>query len=259
MRPNRIKALWREGKPATAGWLASGDPYIAEAMANADYDAIVVDMQHGMGITPDRAIACLQAISTTETVPIVRVPWNDPKEIQYVLDAGAYGIIVPLVNTYEEAARAGGATRYPPQGYRSLGPNRATFYAGADYGQNANDEIILLVMIETVQAVENLEEIAKAPGIDGFYIGPSDLAVSLGIPTGPSTFSDPQHAAACQRVVDVARATGLVPCHHGSGPEEAVRRMEQGFMMCQLGSDVGMVRASAAAALKTVADGLASS
>ena len=115
-------------------------------------------------------------------------------------------------------------------------------------------------MIETVQAVNNLEEIAKAPGIDGFYIGPSDLAVSLGIPTGPSTFSDPQHAAACQRVVDVARARrALFRATTAAGPEEAVRRMEQGFMMCQLGSDVGMVRASAAAALKTVADGLAPS
>ncbi len=257
MRPNKIKAMWREGRPATAGWLASGDPYIAEAMANAGYDAVIIDMQHGMGVTADRAIACLQAISTTDTVPIVRVAWNDAREIQSVLDAGAYGIIVPLVNTYEEAVQAGGACRYPPLGYRSLGPNRATLYAGADYGRHANDEIIVLVMIETKQAVDNLEEIAKAPGIDGFYIGPSDLAVSLGIPPGPTTEADPAHAAACQRVVDVARATGLVPCHHGLGPDEAVRRMKQGFMMCQLGSDVGMVRASAAAALKTVADGLA--
>ena len=259
MRPNRIKALWSEGRSATAGWLASGDPYIAEAMANAGYDAVIIDMQHGMGVTADRAIACLQAISTTDTVPMVRMAWNDPREIQSVLDAGAYGVIVPLVNTYDEAVQAGGASRYPPLGYRSLGPNRATFYAGADYGQHANDEIIVLVMIETMQAVGNLEEIAKAPGIDGFYIGPSDLAVSLGIPPGPTAASDPNHAAACQRVVDVALATGLVPCHHGSGPDEAVRRMKQGFMMCQLGSDVGMVRAGATAALKTVSEGLASS
>jgi len=256
MRPNKIKALWKDGKSATAGWLQTGDPYIAEAMANAGYDAVIIDMQHGMAVTPDRAVACLQAISTTDTVPLVRVAWNDPREIQFVLDAGAYGVIVPLVNTYDEAVQAAGASRYPPLGYRSLGPNRVSFYAGADYFQHANEEIIVLVMIETVQAVDNLEEIAKTPGIDGFYIGPSDLAVSLGIPPGPTAAADPRHAAACQRVVDVANASGLVPCHHGGPePDEAVRRFAQGFKMCQLGSDVGMVRAGAAAALKTVSDG----
>ena len=97
MWPNKIKEIWNQGRPATAGWLSSGSPYVAEAMANAGYDALIIDMQHGMGVTPDVAIACLQAISTTETVPFVRLAWNDPKEIQFVLDAGAYGVIVPLV------------------------------------------------------------------------------------------------------------------------------------------------------------------
>lgn len=254
MRPNKVKALWREGKPATAGWIGTGNPYIAEVMANAGYDALIIDMQHGMGVTADRAIACLQAISTTETVPMVRMPWNDPQAIQFVLDAGAYGVIVPLVNTYEDAVRAAGASRYPPLGYRSIGPNRARFYAGADYAQHANEEVIVLAMVETLEAVGNLEEMAKAPGLDGFYIGPSDLAVSIGITPGPNAAADPRHAAACQRVVDVAKATGLVPCHHGSGPEEAARRFAQGFMMCQIGSDVGMVAAASAAGLKTLAE-----
>lgn len=254
MRPNKVKALWREGKTATVGWVSSGNPYIAEVMANAGYDALIIDMQHGMGLTADRAIACLQAISTTETMPMVRMPWNDPQSIQFVLDAGAYGVIVPLVNTYEEAVKAAGASRYPPLGYRSIGPNRARFYGGADYAQHANEEILVLVMIETVQAVENLEQIAKAPGIDGFYIGPADLAISLGITPGPGMADDPRHAAACQRVLDVANAAGLVPCHHGSGPEEAARRFAQGFKMCQIGSDVGMVAAGAAASLKALAD-----
>jgi len=200
MRPNKVKALWREGKTATAGWVSTGDPFVAEILANAGYDALVIDMQHGMGITADRAIACLQAISTTDTVPIVRIPWNEPLSAQLVLDAGAYGIIVPLVNTYEEAVAAAGACRYPPQGYRSIGPNRARYYGGADYALHANEEIIVLVMIETMQAVDNLEEIAKAPGIDGFYIGPADLALSLGLTPSPDVEFDPRHAAACQRV-----------------------------------------------------------
>lgn len=252
MRANKVKAIWREGKPATAGWLSSGSPYMAEAMANAGFDALIIDMQHGMGVTPDKAIACLQAISTTDTLPMVRMAWNDPKEIQFVVDAGAYGVIVPLVNTYEEAVLAVGASRYPPVGFRSMGPNRARFYGGPDYLQHANEEIIVLVMIETMKAIDNLEEIAKVEGLDGFYVGPGDLAVSLGLTPGPDAANDPRHAAACQRVVDVANANGLIPCHHGSGPDEAARRFAQGFMLCQLGSDVGMVSNGSSNALATL-------
>ena len=254
MRPNKIKAMWREGKPAAAGWLSTGNTYLAEAMAHAGYDAVIIDMQHGMAVTTDKAVACLQAISTTDTVPMVRLPWNDPQVIQFVLDAGAYGVIVPLVNTYDDAVAAGRASRYPPIGDRSFGANRARFYAGADYAEHANEEIIVLVMIETLQAVENLEQIAKAPGIDGFYIGPSDLAVSMGLSPGPDAFKNPDHLAACQRVLDVANASGVAPCHHGAGPADAARLFAQGFKLCQIGSDILMVTNGAANALKTLAE-----
>mgnify|MGYP001208416238 CR=1 FL=1 len=252
MRPNKIKEMWREGKPAAAGWLSTGNTYLAEAMAHAGYDAVIIDMQHGMSVTTDKAVACLQAISTTDTVPMVRLPWNDPQVIQFVLDAGAYGVIVPMVNTYEDAVAAGRASRYHPLGDRSFGANRARFYAGSDYLQHANEEIIVLVMIETTQAIENLEEIAKAPGIDGFYIGPSDLALSLDLVPGPDAFNDPKHIAACQRVLDVANATGLVPCHHGVGPLEAASLFKQGFKLSQIGSDIAMVTNGAATALNTL-------
>ena len=254
MRSNKIKAMWREGKPAAAGWLSTGNTYLAEAMAHAGYDAVIIDMQHGMSVTTDKAIACLQAISTTDTVPMVRLPWNDPQVIQFVLDAGAYGVIVPLVNTYDDAVAAGRASRYPPVGDRSFGANRARFYAGADYAEHANEEIIVLVMIETLQAVENLEQIAKAPGIDGFYIGPSDLAVSMGLSPGPDAFKNPDHLAACQRVLDVANASGMVPCHHSAGPADAARLFAQGFKLSQIGSDILMVTNSAASALQTLAE-----
>ena len=254
MRSNRIKALWREGKPAVAGWISTGNTYIVEVMANAGFDALVVDAQHGMGITFDQVAVCLQTISTTDTVPFVRVPWNRPEYMQYALDAGAYGIIVPLVNSYEEAARAGDACRYPPLGHRSGGANRVRFYGGPEYDKCANEEIICLVMIETITAVERLEEIAKAPGIDGFYIGPGDLALSLGLQRGPDAIKDPKHIEACQRVLDVAKATGLVPCHHSSGPEEAVRLIADGFMMCQVGSDVSMVATGSSAALRSLTE-----
>ena len=250
MRANRVKELWHQGKPAIVGWLSSADNYVAEVMANAGFDALVLDMQHGMGIGVDRATACLQAISTTDTVPMVRVPWNEPAYIQYVLDAGAYGVIVPLVNTAEEATKAGGACRYPPLGYRSVGPNRVNLYAGPDYFEHANDELICLVMIEHIDAVARLEEIAAAPGIDGFYIGPADLAASMGLPPGIGS-RDPRHADACQRVLDVATARGLVAGIHCARPEEAVRRFAQGFRFCPVGSDVGFVTAGARGALQS--------
>ena len=246
--------MWNQGVPAVAGWLSTGNPYLAEVLAHAGFDAVIIDMQHGMSVSPEKAIQCLQAISTTDTVPVVRMPWNEPKDIQFVLDAGAYGIIVPLVNTREEAERAVGAAKYPPIGFRSMGPNRANLYGGPDYLENANQEIFVLVMIETMQAIDNLEEIAGVTGLDGFYVGPGDLAVSLGLPPGPEARKDARHMAACQTVVDVAQAHGLVPCHHGSNPEEAADRFAQGFMMSQIGSDTGMVTVGSANALNRLND-----
>src|SRR4051812_42447975 len=122
MRANAIKALWKQNKPASVGWMSTADPYIAEVMAHAGFDGLVLDMQHGMGIGPDRAAQWLQVVATTDTVPLVRVSWNDPVHIQYALDAGAMGVIVPVVENYEDALKAGGAARYAPLGYRSVGP-----------------------------------------------------------------------------------------------------------------------------------------
>lgn len=251
IRTNKVKELWREGKVPTMAWLSTPDPYIAEVMANVGFDVLVLDMQHGMTIGPDRAGLWFQAVSTTDTVPMVRVPWNEPVFIQWALDAGAYGVIVPLVNTREEAIKAGGACRYPPLGYRSAGPNRVRLYAGADYLEQANEEIICLVMIEDINTVARIEELAEAPGIDGFYIGPADLALSIGI--APADYrKNTRHAKACQKVLDVAKAHGLIPGVHCGSPEEVVQRIKQGFMFSPAVNDVGAVRAGANAALQTV-------
>ncbi|MDP8925204.1 MAG: aldolase/citrate lyase family protein [Chloroflexota bacterium] len=250
MRPNKVKQYWQEKKPLAMGWLGSPDTYIVETMANSGFDALVLDMQHGMGIGPDRAVIALQAISTTDVTPLVRVPWNDPIYIQYVLDAGAYGVIVPMVNSRAEAEKAAGATKYAPLGYRSNGANRARFYAGSDYFAHANSEILCFVMIETTQAIENLEEIATTPGVDGFYIGPSDLAITMGLE--PKLDHDaPRHVEAVQKVVDAAKKHGLQAGIHTTGPEEVLRRYQQGFNLCPLGSDAGFVGAGAR---KAVAD-----
>ena len=180
MRTNRLKTLWREGRPAVSGWLSiPAAPFSAEIMAHQGWDALTVDLQHGL-IDYQTAVGMLTAISTTETVPLVRVPWLEFGLIMKLLDAGAYGIICPMVNTRKDAENLVHAGRYPPAGTRSFGPVRAAIYGGADYVENANDEIVLLAMIETEEALDNVKEIAAVPGLDGLFIGPNDFAKSLG-------------------------------------------------------------------------------
>jgi 4-hydroxy-2-oxoheptanedioate aldolase len=249
MRPNKVKQFWKEGKQLAVGWMGSPDTYMVEAMANSGFDALVLDMQHGMGIGPDRAVIALQTIHTTDVTPLVRVPWNDPIYIQYVLDAGAMGVIVPMVNSRAEAEKAAGATKYFPMGYRSNGANRSRYVAPeGDYFKRANEDILCFVMIETTQAIENLEEIATTPGVDGFYIGPSDLAITMGLE--PKLDHDgPQHIEAVQKIVDTAKKHNLMAGIHTTGPEEVIRRYKQGFNLCPLGSDGGFVGAGARAAV----------
>ena len=122
MKKNRVKELWQRGRPAVMGWCSSGNPYIAEVMAHAGFDAVTLDWQHGIGVSQSSLVSCIQAIGNTDTMPMVRVPKNEPDYISYVLDAGAYGVIVPMVNTPEEAAAAGLACRYAP---RAIGASAA--------------------------------------------------------------------------------------------------------------------------------------
>jgi len=223
---------------------------MAEVMANAGFDGLVLDMQHGMAIGPDRAALWLQAVSTTNTVPMIRLPWNEPVQIQYALDAGALGVIVPLVRNLEEAAKAGRASRYPPLGFRSTGGSvRARVWAGQDYIERANDEIVCLVMVEDQSTILELGDMARAPGIDGFYVGPTDLAMSMGLPPGADN-KDPKHVAAVQAVLDAANAAGLVAGIHTTGPDETVRRFEQGFKFCPIGFDTAFVANGARLALE---------
>ena len=190
----------------------------------------------------------LPAISTGEATPLVRVPWNEPYEIMKVLDAGAYGVIVPMVNSREEAERAVAACRYPPDGNRSFGPIRAAVYGGRGYASEANGQIACIAMIETAAGIERLEEIVSTPGLDGIYIGPSDLALALGLaPTGDN--DDPRHAEAVLRIRDTCRAHGLAVGIHTSSPGFAQRYLDLGFNLVTLGSDVRFMAGAAAAEL----------
>ena len=181
--------------------------FTAEVMARQGFDALCVDLQHGTAEMKDVG-PLLQAISQTDTVPVVRVAWNEPAAIMKALDLGAYGIIVPLVNNAEEAAMAVAACRYPPVGMRSSGPVRAVHYGGADYVAHANDEIVVMAMIETKEGLANLDAICATPGLDAVYIGPADLSFALGLaPRGDNP--DPLHLATCDKILEAAHKAGI--------------------------------------------------
>ena len=228
-------------------------PFVAESMAHAGFDWLCLDMQHGLLDYTD--IKCmLPAISTTDTIPFVRVPWNEPYEIMKVLDAGAYGVVVPLVNNAEEAARAVAACRYPPKGMRSFGPVRAAMSAGRNYAQEANDEIACIVMIETAEALENLDEIISTPGVDAVYIGPADLAFALGLP--PSGDNDePIHVEAVNKIFECSRKHNIAAGIQTGSVAYTKRYLDQGFHMVTLGGDSGFMARMARQELKAARQG----
>jgi 4-hydroxy-2-oxoheptanedioate aldolase len=243
VRPNRIKQLWRDGKCVTLGWLSVPNSFTAEVMARQGFDALCVDLQHGLNELPN-LLPMLQAISQTDTVPVVRVPWNDPAIIMKALDVGAYGIIVPLVNTAAEATAAVAACRYPPVGIRSSGPIRAVHYGGANYQAEANGEIVVLAMIETKEGLANLDAICATPGLNGVYIGPADLSYALGLPPRGDN-PDPHHVATCDKIREAAHRHGIKACMHCASAAFAAGAVKRGFDLIMLTSDVASMTAGA--------------
>ena len=236
MRPNRMKQMWREGKCVTMGWCSISNSFTAEVMARQGFDALVIDMQHGL-TDMTNLWQMLQGVSTTDTVPVVRVAWNDPATIMKALDFGAYGILVPLINTAEDAANAVAACRYPPVGMRSSGPVRAIHYGGADYVANANDEIVVMGMIETKEGLANLDAICKTPGLDAVYIGPSDLSFALGMaPRGDNP--DPVHMATCDKIREAAHKAGIKACMHCASAAFAAGAVKRGFDLVMITADL---------------------
>jgi 4-hydroxy-2-oxoheptanedioate aldolase len=235
MRPNTVKQLWREGKPAIGAFLAIPSSFSAEIMAHAGFDWLCIDTQHG-AIDFNAALPMLQAISTTETAPFVRVGWNEPSVIMKYLDAGAIGIIVPMIETRADAEAAVKACRFPPVGQRSAGPYRAALWAGSDYVQQSNEEVALVVMIETPQALKNLDEIAAVPGVDALYIGPSDLSQALGLGL-PYNIDNAPHVEAVKNIREAAVRHGKVPGVHTAGAAPTNRYIGEGFKFIHVLSD----------------------
>ena len=239
MRENRLRTLWKSGGAAVNGWLTVPSSFAAETMAHQGWDTLTIDMQHGM-IDDAALVPMLQAISTTDTVPIVRVPWLEPGILMRALDAGAYGVICPMVNSREDAQKLVAYTHYPPRGTRSFGPLRAVLYAGLDYVQHANDTIVTFAMIETAEALDNLDDILSVEGLDAIYIGPSDLSLALGC---TPTFDDlePKAFEAVEHILARAKAHGVVAGIHNGTPEAALKRIAKGFQFVTISSDARLM------------------
>ncbi|MEQ9123111.1 MAG: aldolase/citrate lyase family protein [Alphaproteobacteria bacterium] len=248
MRANEIKRRWQAGEACVNGWCAIPNSFSAELMAHAGWDSITIDLQHGL-VDYQAAVTMLQAISTTATPPTARVPWCEPGIIMKMLDAGAMGIICPMINTPEEAETFVGACKYAPLGYRSSGPTRAVIYSGSDSSAKANDEILAIAMIETVQAVENLDAILATPGLDGVYIGPTDLALTMGAPPVLDP-TDKGVVAAIEKIIDATNAKGLGAGIHCGTPEYAAKMIKRGAKLTTIASDGRLLALAAAAAVK---------
>ncbi len=247
---NKIKSAWNEGRVAINVFLSTPSSFSAEVMASLDWDGVTIDMQHGV-IDYGSLIPMLQGISRYEPSPMVRVPWNDPAIIMKSLDAGAYGVICPMINNKKECENFVKACRYAPYGYRSTGPIRAVFYAGSDYHYHADTTILTFAMIETQEAIENLDEICSVNGLDAIYIGPSDLSVSLG--GGPG--GDQREKTVVKRIEEAlssAHRHGIKAGIHTMSAEYAIEMIEKGFDLVTLSSDFRHMIANASDMLAAV-------
>jgi 4-hydroxy-2-oxoheptanedioate aldolase len=243
MRANRLRQIWQSGGAVVNGWLAIPNSFSAETMAHQGWDSLTIDLQHGV-VDYQAMVPMLQAISTTDTVPVVRVPWLEPGILMKTLDAGAYGVICPMVNTREDAQNLVAWTHYAPRGTRSFGPVRALLYGGADYPQQANDTIVTFAMIETAKALDNLDAILSVEGLDAIYIGPSDLSLALGCrPVFDDV--DPKAAEAIDHILARAKAHGVVAGIHNGTTEGALARIAKGFQFVTVSSDARLMAAGA--------------
>ena len=254
MRANKLRKIWASGGTAVNGWLAVPSGFSAETMAHQGWDSLTVDMQHGV-VDYQAMVAMLTAISTTQTVPMVRVPWLEPGYLMKSLDAGAYGVICPMINTVEDAEKLVAWVRYPPHGTRSFGPIRGLLYGGQDYHEHANDTVVAFAMIETREGFDNLEDILKVPGLDGVYIGPSDLSLALGCrPTLDDV--DPPVVEAIEYIVAKAKEHDKIAGIHNATAETALKRIDMGFQFVTVSSDARLMASGSQQVLSAMRRGM---
>jgi 4-hydroxy-2-oxoheptanedioate aldolase len=250
LKENPAKRLLKAGKPAVGIWMSIPSLVSAEALATLGWDWLTLDVEHGC-MDYESMQTLFLAIASQGCAPLARIPANDTTIIKRTLDAGAMGVVVPMVCSAEEARAAVAACRYPPEGIRSAGGGRWRYAYGADFVQRANDEILCLVMIEHQSAVERAEEILAVPGVDGCFIGPNDLSWSMGL----RGQRNDAHAAALLRVRDAGKKVGTPVGLHCQSPQEVVQRIEQGFQFLACQNDMAFMTAGSAAALKHIRGG----
>lgn len=248
----RLLSRWAAGGNAYGAWCGIPSSLTVELLAGAGYDYVCIDLQHGIVGFSD-LLPMLQAVEARGAAPLVRVPENEPAIISKVLDAGAAGVVVPLVNTADEAARAVAACRFPPVGTRSWGPLRASLVASSNDREVLN-QVACLCMIETEEGLRNVEEIARTPGLTGLYIGPSDLALALGLPPGPEQ-GDERHVAAVEVVRRACAEAGVVAGMHTLRGAVARRHRERGFRMLTVVLDAALLRVGGAEHLAAAREG----
>lgn len=250
MQQNPVKQQLKAGKPSVGTWLTFPDPFLAEAIGTIGFDWLNVDMEHNP-INLETAALMFMAIRSQGGVPLARIPWNNAENVKRVLDCGAWGIVFPMVNSRAEAEEAVAAAKYPLRGFRSVGGGRHALSFGTnapDYYKHADDELLVVVQAEHIKSVENIDEILSVPGIDAVFIGPNDLAASMGYGPGYER-EDADVVAAIKKVRESAVAHGVAPGIHCSGGAAVARRVAEGFQFCALASDGRLLLANAKAEL----------
>ncbi len=236
----KVAKIWASGKAVVNGWLAIPSGFSAEVMAQAGFDSITVDMQHGAQDFLSM-LQCFQAMQAHPVTPMVRVPWNEPGIIGKVLDAGAMGVICPMINTKKEAEAFVQYCKYPPLGTRSNGAFRAGMYGeGSAYQLTANTETLCIPMIETKTAIKNIDAILDVEGVAGIYVGPSDLGLSYGLPAKLDR-DEPEILKAYDKILKACQSRGIYAGIHTGGSADAARCIARGFRLTTLMNDSGMM------------------
>ena len=255
MRMNHVRQRLTAGEPSIGTWLSLPSPEAAEYISELGFDWLVVDTEHN-AIDITVLARMFAAMRPSGIAPMVRIPWNSAENVKRVLDAGAWGIVFPMVNSREEAELAVEASRYYPAGNRSVGGGRHGMSFGTspkEYYENANDQVLVVVQIEHIKGVENADEILSVPGVDACFIGPNDLAASMGLGLGVSLESDmPELVEAITTIRETANRHGVAPGVHTSGAAAVQKRIDEGFQFCAMASELKYMVGNLAEDLATI-------
>ncbi len=241
MRINHVRRRLEAGEPSIGTWLSLPSPEAPEYISELPFDWLVVDTEHN-AVDITTLARMFAAMRPSGIAPMVRIPWNTPENVKRVLDAGAWGIVFPMVNTREEAERAVEAARYYPAGNRSVGGGRQGLSletTGAEYYRNANEQVLVVAQVEHIKGVENADEILSVPGVDACFIGPNDLAASMGLGLGVPLESDkPELAQAIRTVRESCKRQGVASGIHTTGAAAVQQRINEGFQFCAMASEL---------------------